>query len=462
MTVITRFAPSPTGYLHIGGGRTALFNWLFARHHQGKFLLRIEDTDKERSTQEAKQAIIDGLQWLGLSWDGDIVYQSEHQPRHADIAQELLAQGKAYYCYCTPEELDQMRKEAVASGKPIRSKWRDAAINETRPDTPPVIRIKAPLTGETTIHDLVQGDVTVKHEQLDDMVLLRSDGSPTYMLSVVVDDHDMDITHVIRGDDHLNNLFRQNMIYEAMGWKRPEFAHIPLIHGPDGHKLSKRHGAVGIETYRDMGYLPEALRNYLARLGWSHGDAEIFNDDQAIKWFNLDTVGKAPSRLDFDKLNFVNAHYIKERSDRDLAHLVQPRLEEAMGHPIDAKGLERLQEGMPGLKVRAHTLVELEEISLFYVHPLPLPLTDTAKAQLESPFVAKVKELGPILEYLSPWSEGHIESTLKQFCQDQGLKFGQIGPVLRAALTGSTSSPSLYEVMRVLGKEECLARLRYL
>src|SRR5216684_692233 len=355
MAVVVRFAPSPTGFLHIGGARTALFNWLFAQHHGGTFLLRIEDTDRQRSTKEAVDAIIDGLSWLKLDWDGDIVMQSARSPRHAEVARQLLATGNAYYCYCTPDELEAMREKARAEGRPVRydGTWRDRDPKAAPPGVKPAIRLKAPQTGETVIHDHVQGTVTVANAQLDDLIILRSDGTPTYNLSVVVDDHDMGITDVIRGDDHLNNAFRQTQIYRALGWAVPEFAHVPLIHGPDGAKLSKRHGALGVDAYRDMGYLPEALRNYLLRLGWGHGDAEIISTAQAIEWFDVDGIGRAAARFDFAKLDSVNGHYIRAADDARLVALIAPRLEKALGRPLAEAELVRLFAAMPGLKLGA-------------------------------------------------------------------------------------------------------------
>src|SRR6267154_5624362 len=366
MSVVVRFAPSPTGFLHIGGARTALFNWLYARHHQrygegGTFRLRIEDTDRVRSTPEAMAAIIDGLSWLGLDWDGDIVHQFAGAARHAEVAREMLAKGRAYHCYCTPEELEAMRARARAEKRSVRydGTWRDRDPSEAPPGIAPVIRLKAPQSGETVIRDLVQGEVTVENSQLDDLILLRADGTPTYNLSVVVDDHDMDITQVIRGDDHLNNAFRQTQIYRALDWPVPEFAHVPLIHGPDGAKLSKRHGAVGVEAYREMGYLPEALRNYLMRLGWGHGDDEIISTEQAIEWFDLANVGRAPSRFDVTKLTNLNAHYMRETADDELLLLVRPLVEARIGGAIDEPGLERVRRGLSGVKQRSRTLVEL-------------------------------------------------------------------------------------------------------
>src|SRR5579884_3988707 len=372
MTVVVRFAPSPTGFLHIGGARTALFNWLFARHHQrygagGTFRLRIEDTDRLRSTPEAVAAIIDGLSWLGLDWDGEIVHQFARAGRHAEVARRLLAEGRAYHCYCTPAELEAMRERARAEKRSVRydGTWRDRDPGEAPSGVAPVIRLRAPQEGATTVHDLVQGEVTVANSELDDLILLRADGTPTYNLSVVVDDHDMGVTHVIRGDDHLNNAFRQLQIYRALDWPPPEFAHVPLIHGSDGAKLSKRHGALGVEAYRDMGYLPEALRNYLLRLGWGHGDDEIISTQQAIEWFDLDAVGKAPSRFDFAKLENLNGHYIREASDGCLAGLAVPRLEAALGRALGAEEIARLTNAMGELKPRARNMNELAEGAAF-------------------------------------------------------------------------------------------------
>jgi glutamyl-tRNA synthetase len=460
MSVIVRFAPSPTGFLHIGGARTALFNWLFAKHHGGTFRLRIEDTDRARSTQEAVDAIIEGMRWLELDWDGAIVFQSQQLTRHAEVARLLLAEGKAYYCFCTPQELEAMREKARAEGRSVRydGTWRDRDPKTAPPGVPPVIRLKAPQTGETVIEDRVQGRVTVANEQLDDLIILRADGTPTYNLSVVVDDHDMAISHVIRGDDHFNNAFRQTQIYRALGWDVPVFAHVPLIHGPDGAKLSKRHGALGVDAYRDMGYLPAALRNYLLRLGWGHGDAEIISTAQAIEWFELDAVGRAPARFDFAKLANLNGHYIRETDDRRLVELVVPFLSKKQpGLTIDAEARLVLERAMPGLKPRAKTLVELAEIAYFYVAPRPIPVGDKAKAQL-----ASAKPLiGALAQALdnTAWDAASLEAAVRAFAEAQGLKLGQAAQPLRAALTGSTASPPIFEVMAVLGRAESLARL---
>jgi glutamyl-tRNA synthetase len=457
--IVTRFAPSPTGFLHIGGARTALFNWLFAKHHGGTFRLRIEDTDRARSTQEAVDAIIDGMRWLELEWDGEIVFQSKQLARHAEVARQLLAQGKAYYCFCTPQELEAMREKARAEGRSVRydGTWRDRDPKTAPAGVPPVIRLKAPQTGETVNEDRVQGRVTVANEQLDDLIILRADGTPTYNLSVVVDDHDMAISDVIRGDDHFNNAFRQTQIYRALGWDVPVFAHVPLIHGPDGAKLSKRHGALGVDAYRDMGYLPAALRNYLLRLGWSHGDAEIISTAQAIEWFELDSVGRAPARFDFTKLANLNGHYIRETNDRQLVALVAPFIERTLSRPLNASEGQRLAAAMPGLKPRAKTLVELAEIAHFYVAPRPIPVDDKAKAQL-APAKTLLGALAQALNHTA-WDSASLEAAVRAFAEAQGLKLGQAAQPLRAALTGSTASPPIFEVMSVLGRAESLARL---
>ncbi|MGB8274880.1 MAG: glutamate--tRNA ligase [Alphaproteobacteria bacterium] len=461
MTVVTRFAPSPTGFLHIGGARTALFNWLYARHHGGRYLLRIEDTDRARSTKEAIDAILDGLSWLGLDHDGEVVFQSANAARHAAVAQELLARGHAYHCYCTPEELAEMRERARSEGRPIRydGRWRDRDPREAPPGVPPVVRLKAAQSGETIITDLIQGEVRVGNEQLDDMVLLRADGTPTYMLSVVVDDHDMEITHVIRGDDHLTNAFRQTQIYQALGWPVPRFAHIPLIHGSDGAKLSKRHGALGVEAYRDMGYLPEALRNYLLRLGWSHGDDEIISTEQAIAWFDLDTVGRAAARFDFAKLDSLNAHYMRDMSDERLSMLVAPFVERKLGRPLDPGLLARLQAGMGGLKQRANTLADLAENALFYVRNRPIPIDERAAALLNEEACRRLLRLRDELATPSPWSEPALEQAVRAVMAAEGVALGQVAQPLRAALTGSKVSPGIFEVMAVLGRDETLGRL---
>jgi len=462
MTVVTRFAPSPTGYLHIGGARTALFNWLFARHHGGKYLLRIEDTDRARSTEPAIAAILDGLSWLGLPWDGEVTYQFARAARHAEVALEMLAKGHAYHCYASPQELDEMRAAQKAAGKPMRydGRWRDRDPKEAPAGVKPVVRLKAPQTGQTIIKDAVQGEVTVENAQLDDMILLRADGTPTYMLAVVVDDHDMGVTHVIRGDDHLNNAFRQLQIIRAMGWPEPVYAHIPLIHGPDGAKLSKRHGALGVDAYRDMGFLPAALRNYLLRLGWGHGDDEIISTAQAIEWFDLDGVGRSASRFDMAKLTNLNAHYLRETPDAELLPLVLPRIEEKLG-TVEAAGRERITRGLSGVKPRARTLIELADNLAFYARAGAPPIADDkARALLTPDARAVMAKLAPALEpQASDWSEKALEEAVRGFAEANGLKLGQVAQPLRVALTGSTASPGIFEVLAVLGPAESKVRL---
>ena len=460
MTVVVRFAPSPTGFLHIGGARTALFNWLFARHHGGVFRLRIEDTDRTRSTPEAVAAIIDGLDWLGLSWDDEIVYQSACAPRHGEIARQLLATGRAYRCYCTPAALEAMREKARAERRSVRydGTWRDRDPSEAPAGVSPAIRLKAPQQGSTTIRDRVQGDVTIANSELDDLIILRADGSPTYNLSVVVDDHDMAVTHVIRGDDHLNNAFRQTQIYHALDWPVPEFAHVPLIHGPDGTKMSKRHGAVGIDAYRDLGYLPEALHNYLLRLGWSHGNDEIISTEQAIAWFDLDAVGRAPARFDFAKLDNLNGHYIRIALDEQLSDLVGRRLEQILGEPIADVGRGRLLRAMPELKLRPKTLGELATNALFLVKPRPIHPDKQAVALLRFSARQLLAQLGRQLKDVV-WRADALELCVRGFATANGVKLGSIAQPLRAALTGSTASPGIFEVMEILGREETLGRI---
>jgi glutamyl-tRNA synthetase len=462
MSVVVRFAPSPTGYLHIGGARTALFNWLFARRHGGRYLLRIEDTDRQRSTEEAIAAIFDGLGWLGLTPDEEPVFQFARAPRHAELARRLLDEGKAYLCFATPEELDAMRAEQRARGLPMRydGRWRDRDPAEAPAGAKPVVRLRAPQEGETVIADLVQGEVRVANAQLDDMVLLRADGTPTYMHSVVCDDIDMGITHVIRGDDHLTNAFRQTQLYRALGAEPPRFAHIPLIHGPDGAKLSKRHGALSVTEYREMGFLPEAMRNYLLRLGWAHGDEELIATERAAELFDLGGVGRAPARFDMAKLLSVNAHWMRERPDADLVAMVAPRLE-AMGLEVGPEGGRRLLAGMPGLKQRARTLAELAESAAFYVRPRPLAIPDErARKALEAPGVAAaMRELLPALAAVEPWEDAALEAACRARAGELGVPFGKLAQGLRAALTGTAVSPGLFEVMRALGREEALGRI---
>ena len=461
MTVVTRFAPSPTGFLHIGGARTALFNWLYARHHGGRFLLRIEDTDRARSTDEAVAAIRDGLAWLGLDWDGEAVSQFARAERHRLAAQALLDASKAYRCYCTAEELTAMRQAARTEGRAMLydGRWRDRDPAEAPAGVAPVVRLKAPREGATVISDGVQGEVRVDNGQLDDMILLRADGSPTYMLAVVVDDHEYAVSHVIRGDDHLTNAFRQVQLYEALGWPPPAFAHVPLIHGVDGARLSKRHGALGIETYREAGYLPEALCNYLLRLGWSHGDDEIIGREQAVSWFDLDRVGRSPARFDTDRLESLNAHYIRESDDGALTKLIMPRISEALGGRLAEQAEDRIERGMSGLKNRAKTLSELADNAQFYARERPLSLNDKAGRLLDTEACERLGLLRPELDRLFEWTAPSVEQRLRETADTIGVKLGKIAQPLRAALTGATASPGLFEVMAVLGKEETLGRL---
>jgi glutamyl-tRNA synthetase len=452
--VVTRFAPSPTGFLHIGGARTALFNWLFARHHGGKFVLRIEDTDRARSTKDAIDAILDGMTWLGLDWDGHEYYQSQFWARHAEIAHKMLDRGHAYRCYMTQDELAAQRELAAKERRPFRidSPWRDVA--EQQGDKPFVIRLKAPREGETVIDDQVQGRVTVQNSEIDDFVLLRSDGTPTYMLAVVVDDHDMGVTHVIRGDDHLNNAFRQLAIIRAMGFLEPVYAHVPLIHGPDGAKLSKRHGALGVDAYRDeLGMLPEAVFNYLVRLGWGHGDAEIISRDQAIAWFGLDHVGKSPSRFDFKKLENLNGHYIREAEDARLAALVAPKL------GVSAGQQDLLVKAMPELKARAHTIHELADGARFLFETRPLDIDDAAAALLTPEARNLLGAAHRALAALAKWDAASLEAAIRETAETNGAKLGKLAQPLRAALTGRTTSPGIFDVLALLGRDESLARI---
>jgi glutamyl-tRNA synthetase len=465
--VVTRFAPSPTGFLHIGGGRTALFNWLYARRHSGKMLLRIEDTDRERSTAAAIAAIIDGLTWLGLNWDGEIVFQFPRAARHRQIAEQLLAAGKAYRCYASPEELAEMREAARREGrsKLYDGRWRDRDPSEAPAGVKPVIRLRVPLTGETVIEDQVQGRVVWQNSDLDDLVLLRSDGTPTYMLAVVVDDYDMNVTHIIRGDDHLTNGARQKHIYEALGWNVPTMAHIPLIHGPDGSKLSKRHGALGIDAYRAMGYLPAAMRNYLVRLGWAHGDQEIFSTEEMIAAFDLPQIGRAPARFDFAKLENLNGHYIRASADADLLAALDGLLPHIAGGQELASKMTPVLRGkllaaMPALKERAKTLVELFDGTRFLWASRPLDLNEQAKALLTLEAKSATTALLPELAAVADWNSQAIETVVRGFTDRSGLKLGAVAQPLRAALTGRTTSPPIFDVLAVLGKEESLARLR--
>ena len=465
--VVTRFAPSPTGFLHIGGARTALFNWLYAKHCGGKMLLRIEDTDRERSTEAATAAILDGLTWLGLDWDGEAISQFERAPRHREVAEELVARGQAYYCYATPEELEEMREKARAEGRPPRydGRWRDRDPAEAPAGVKPVIRIKAPREGETVVHDAVQGEVRFPNKDLDDFIILRSDGTPTYMHAVVVDDHDMGVTHIIRGDDHLTNAARQTIIYKAMGWDVPQMAHIPLIHGADGAKLSKRHGALGVDAYRAMGYLPAALRNYLVRLGWSHGNDEIMSTEQMIEWFDVKDINKGAARFDFQKLEAINGVYMRASSDRELLDAlisVLPEIEDGTDllAAIKEKGTEQLLAAMPGLKERAKTLVELADGAKFIFAKRPLALDEKAASLLNDEGRAVLKSILPELEAAQEWTSESLDAIVRAFAEKSGLKLGKIAQPLRAALTGRATSPGVFDVLAVLGREESLGRIR--
>jgi glutamyl-tRNA synthetase len=464
--IVTRFAPSPTGFLHIGGARTALFNWLYARRFGGKMLLRIEDTDRERSTETAIAAIIDGLGWLGLDWDGEPIYQFARAARHAEVARGLVAAGGAYFCYATQQELEEMRELARKEGRPLRydGRWRDRDPATAPADVKPVIRLRSPQTGETVVDDQVQGRVVWQNKDLDDLVLLRSDGTPTYMLAVVVDDHDMGVTHVIRGDDHLTNAARQTQIYDALGWDVPVMAHIPLIHGPDGAKLSKRHGALGVDAYRSLGYLPAALRNYLVRLGWAHGDQEVFDTEQMIAAFDLPAIGRSASRFDFAKLENLNGLYMRSSGDADILaalDLVMPELGPArgLGPALESDLRERLMAAMPGLKERARTLVELLDSASYLYAQRPLVLEEKAASLLDADARRRIGGLQDALAALPDWTAASTEAAVRAFAEAGGLKLGQVAQPLRAALTGKATSPGLFDVMAVLGRAESLARL---
>jgi glutamyl-tRNA synthetase len=463
--VVTRFAPSPTGFLHIGGARTALFNWLYARHFGGKFLLRIEDTDRERSTEAAVEAILDGLRWLGLDWDGEAISQFKRAERHREVAYQLLASGGAYRCYASTGELEEMRETARREGKPMRydGRWRDRDPSEAPPGVKPVIRLRASQDGETVIDDAVQGKVVFANKDLDDLVLCRSDGNPTYMLAVVVDDHDMDVTHIIRGDDHLTNAARQTQIYNALGWRVPAMAHIPLIHGPDGAKLSKRHGALGVDAYRAMGYLPVALRNYLARLGWSHGDKEFFSTDELIAAFDLSSVGRSPSRFDYAKLENVNGHYMRAAGDDELFQALIGALPYLPGGPEIAAKLEHkrdeLRAAIPGLKERAKTLVELLDGAAFLFATRPLGMDAKAEEILARAGRLHLKNLLPRLTAVTDWTAASTEGVVRAYAEEEGAKLGIVAQPLRAALTGRSTSPGIFDVLAVLGREESLGRI---
>jgi glutamyl-tRNA synthetase len=467
--VVTRFAPSPTGFLHIGGARTALFNWLYAKRFGGKMLLRIEDTDRERSTDAAIAAILDGLTWLGLDWDGEPISQFARAPRHREVAEELIAAGKAYRCYATQEDLAAMREEQRAKGLPPRydGRWRDRAPSEAPEGVAPAIRLKAPLEGETVIEDRVQGRVVFPNKDLDDLVLLRSDGTPTYMLAVVVDDHDMGVTHIVRGDDHLTNAARQTLIYQALGWEVPVMGHIPLIHGADGAKLSKRHGALGAEAYRAMGFLPAAMRNYLARLGWSHGDDEIFSTDDMISWFDLDAIGRSPSRFDLQKLENLNGHYMRaSEADALMGDLKTFLPHWENGAPVlawleEPANEAKLEASMPGLKERAKTLVELTQSADYLWVQRPLAVDEKATKLLDAEGARGVlATLAERLSALESWSAETAEACVRAYAEEAELKLGKVAQPLRAALTGRTTSPPIFDVLEVLGRTESLDRIR--
>ncbi|APH72470.1 glutamate--tRNA ligase [Aquibium oceanicum] len=465
--VVTRFAPSPTGYLHIGGARTALFNWLFSRHTGGKMLLRIEDTDRERSTEAATAAILDGLSWLGLAWDGEPVSQFARAERHREIGEELVRRGKAYRCYASQAELEEMREKARAEGRPPRydGRWRDRDSAEAPAGVRPVIRIKAPQEGETVVHDKVQGDVRFPNKDLDDFIILRSDGNPTYMHAVVVDDHDMGVTHIIRGDDHLTNAARQTIIYQAMDWDVPVMAHIPLIHGADGAKLSKRHGALGVEAYRAMGYLPEALRNYLARLGWSHGDDEVMSTEEMIGWFEIEDVNKGAARFDFQKLEALNGMHMRRTPDAELLDnllATLPYIEggKAMADKLDDRRKAMLLQAMPGLKERAKTLVELADSAGYLFSERPLTLDEKAEKLVGEPPREILAGAKAALENITgEWNAETTEAAIRAYVAETGLKLGAVAQPLRAALTGRSTSPGVFDVLAVLGREESLGRL---
>ncbi|MGN6582311.1 MAG: glutamate--tRNA ligase [Rhizobiaceae bacterium] len=466
-SVVTRFAPSPTGFLHIGGARTALFNWLYAKHTGGKMLLRIEDTDRERSTDAATAAILDGLSWLGLTWDGEPISQYSRVERHREVAEELVRRGKAYYCYASAAELEEMREKARAEGRPPRydGRWRDRDLSEAPAGVKPVIRVKAPSEGETIVRDKVQGDVRFPNKDLDDFIILRSDGTPTYMHAVVVDDHDMGVTHIIRGDDHLTNGARQMVIYNAMEWDVPIMAHIPLIHGPDGAKLSKRHGALGVDAYRAMGYLPAALRNYLVRLGWSHGDDEIMSAEDMIRWFEIEDVNRGAARFDFQKLEALNGVYMRQTDDAELLRDFLDALPYIPnGQPLltrlDDLAKGRLLAALPGLKERAKTLVELADSAYFLVAERPLQLDEKASTILDADARKVLGNLLPRLESVADWSAAAVEAAVRAEAEAAGLKLGKVAQPLRAALTGRATSPGVFDVLSVLGREESLSRIR--
>jgi glutamyl-tRNA synthetase len=460
MTVITRFAPSPTGFLHIGSARTALFNYLFAKKNKGKFFLRIEDTDKERSTNQATLAILESMKWLGLDYDGEVVYQSEREARHQEVALSLVKNGRAYLCFSSQEEIALLREEALAKKEHFifNSPWRDVDIANHPQDIKPVIRLKAPKEGVTIVRDLLQGNVVVQNSQLDDMILLRSNGSPTYMLAVVVDDHDMGVTHIIRGDDHLSNAHRQQILYEALEYNIPAMVHIPLIHGPDGTKLSKRHGALGTESYKDMGYLPEALCNYLLRLGWAHGDDEIIPRDKAIEWFNIEGLGKSPARLDFNKMKFLNAQYLRQKNDAELTDIVIKMIEE--DHKISKVSKNNILKAMPNLKTRAELLVDLKQLSIMYVVDFSISITEEAKQIIANTDDHLLKDIKESLVSLKEFNRNSIQEKLKEVAENKGMKLGELMHFIRAFIAGDVKSPSVFEMIEILGLENSLYRLK--
>lgn len=462
MTVITRFAPSPTGFLHIGSARTALFNYLFAKKNKGKFFLRIEDTDKERSTNQATLAILESMKWLGLDYDGEVVYQSEREARHQEVALSLVKNGRAYLCFSSQEEIALLREEALAKKEHFifNSPWRDVDIANHPQDIKPVIRLKAPKEGVTIVRDLLQGNVVVQNSQLDDVILLRSNGSPTYMLAVVVDDHDMGVTHIIRGDDHLSNAHRQQILYEALEYNIPAMVHIPLIHGPDGAKLSKRHGALGTESYKDMGYLPEALCNYLLRLGWAHGDDEIIPRDKAIEWFNIEGLGKSPARLDFNKMKFLNAQYLRQKNDAELTDIVIKMIEE--DHKISKVSKNNILKAMPNLKTRAELLVDLKQLSIMYVVDFSISITEEAKQIIANMDDHLLKDIKESLVSLKEFNRNSIQEKLKEVAEKKGMKLGELMHFIRAFIAGDVKSPSVFEMIEILGLENSLYRLKKL
>ncbi|MFY9590334.1 glutamate--tRNA ligase [Rickettsia endosymbiont of Halotydeus destructor] len=458
--IVTRFAPSPTGFLHIGSARTALFNYLFARHHGGKFFLRIEDTDRERSTTEAVDAILSGLKWLGLNWDVEVIFQSKRNELYKEAALKLLKEGKAYYCFTSQEEIEQQRKIAIESKQHFifNSPWRDSDPATHPIDRKPVIRLKTSREGSTIIHDTLQGDVVIENSHIDDMVLLRADGNATYMLAVVVDDHDMDITHIIRGDDHLTNAARQIAIYEAFNWQIPSMTHIPLIHGADGAKLSKRHGALGVEAYKEMGYLPNALCNYLLRLGWGHGDDEIINLKQAIEWFDLNGLGKSPAKLDFVKMNNINAHYLRELDTDSLISMVNEILQK--DYIVSEQEINYLKQALPSLTIRSETLIELAHLAKIYLINSPINYSEEAQEIIKKCNPDLIKQVITELEEIEDFNKDTLQNKFKEIAKSQNLKLNELMQPVRALMTGMTASPGIFEMAEILGKENSLARLR--